>query len=359
MNINRWLSWSLVCGLALPYAGGCLRRKESITIPKDGTIRMSLVFEGDRADFEDGDAMPSLAGGWKVTRAVEKKDNGEESHELRATRTLPAGSTLPDSYALAEDPDADLYLHFPTSYSREVREDGVYHIFHRTYPEREWYHVKYWEDAFIDDHHRELAEKPIDELTEGERRTLFEAFAAFEAHKQLELAQQALRESLPGLPVTAGLWAREALLDTYEHADLDSIGERCISPADPDAQAACFEAETERLRARAHAAFRDVLSSKAALRRRELAAFDEATDRAWKRYDLTEQLAGHMFEITVRMPGELVAHNCYRIDESGAFVEAVWEFDGRAFRDRTHELILITREPLEDMTEDEGASDDR
>ena len=95
------------------------------------------------------------------------------------------------------------------------------------------------------------------------------------------------------------------------------------------------------------------------MRRHGLTAFDSATDRAWKRHDLTGQLAGHMFEITVRMPGELVAHNSYRVDDTGAFVEAVWEFDGRAFRDRSHELILITRESLDDVTEDTGASDDR
>ena len=87
--------------------------------------------------------------------------------------------------------------------------------------------------------------------------------------------------------------------------------------------------------------------------------FDSAMERAWKRYDLTGQLAGQYFEITVRMPGELLAHNSLRAEQGASYAEADWEFDGRAFRDRSHELILITREPLEDVTEDTGASDDR
>ena len=359
MNIKKWLTLSLICGMAISWSSGCLRRKESITVFPDGTIRLSLDFEGDRKDLEEGDAMPSEVRGWQVTRTVEQRDNEKDSHLLHASQMVAPDGQLPDTFALPGDPDSDLYLRFPTTYTKDVREDGVYHVFRRIYPERSWARLQYWEEFLIKDHHRELAEKPLEELSDGERRTLLEAFAAVEAYKQAELADQALTECHASLPAWCGLQARQALLDTYEAADIDAIGDRCIAVADPERQASCFDRETDRLHRTATDAYKSVLAQAASLDHRELVAFDRSMERARKRQELTGQLASQQFEITVQMPGKLVAHNGFRVEESDSHVTADWEFDGRAFRDRSLELILITRESINEDPKDRDLSDDR
>ena len=204
MYKDRFIKAFLLFGLALPPLGGCLQRKESITISKDGSAVIRLVFEGDLDDLEVGDAMPSSQSGWAVTRSAKRPDDDkeqeDETHILRATQTFAAGMPLPANFASPTDPDGDLYLSFPTTYRTETREDGVYHYFRRVYLPRAWAIVQYWEDAIFEGGTKELAQKPLEELTAGERQTLLEAFAEIDARKQFEYAKEAVQESAPMMP---------------------------------------------------------------------------------------------------------------------------------------------------------------
>lgn len=359
MRRNRLIKAFLLFCVALPLLGGCLHRKESITISKDGSAVITLDFEGDLDDLELGDAMPSSQNGWEITRSVERRDNGEETHILNATQAFAAGMPLPATFASPTDPDRDLYLRFPTTYRTETRDDGVYHYFHRVYPPRAWAIVQYWEKALIEDRHEELAKKPIEELTAGERQTLFEAFAEVEARKQLEYAKDAVQEAAPLIPSETQLHARRALLDAYGAADLGAIAGRCIDTPDDESRGACFEEETAKLLSEAHDAYVEVLTRVAGLDPTQLASWERAYQRSQRRYELTGMLANQQFEISVSMPGRIVAHNGDHVAENRPPVRVEWEFDGQAFRDRPYELVLITKEPLPKNAEIESSSHDR
>ena len=347
-----------LCVLLLA-SSGCLKRKESITISRDGSAVIKLDFDGDRDDLEFGDAMPNANSGWDVTRSVEYQDDGEETHILKATQEFAPGQPLPACFASPDDPDADLYLRFPTTYRTETRDDGVYHYFHRVYPPRAWAIVQYWEEALINDHHEELSKKPMEELTPDERQMLFEAFAAVEAHKQIEHAREAVQDAAPTLSWEARLRARQALLDVYATTDLGAIAGRCIDAPDDESRGACFEEETAKLLGKAYHAYTDVLTSVAGFDPDQLASLDRAYQRSSRRYDLTGSLANHQFEISVSMPGRIVAHNGDRVADDRPPIRVEWKFDGKAFRDRPHELIMITREPLSSSAEIESASHER
>ena len=345
--------------LLLLASSGCLKRKESITISRDGSAVIKLDFDGDRDDLEFGDAMPNADSGWDVTRSVEYQDDGDETHILKATQEFAPGQSLPACFASPDDPDADLYLRFPTTYRTETRDDGVYHYFHRVYPPRAWAIVQYWEEALINDRHEELSKKPMEELTPDERQMLFEAFAAVEAHKQIEHAKEAVQDAAPTLSWEARLRARHALLDVYATTDLGAIAGRCIDAPDDESRGACFEEETAKLLDKAYHAYTDVLTSVAGFDPDQLASLDRAYQRSSRRYDLTGSLANHQFEISVSMPGRIVAHNGDRVADDRPPIRVEWKFDGKAFRDRPHELIMITREPLSSSAEIESASHER
>ncbi|MCH8243377.1 MAG: hypothetical protein IH897_12335 [Planctomycetes bacterium] len=359
MHRNRLIKAFLLFGVALPLLGGCLHRKESITISKDGSAVIKLDFDGDLDDLEFGDAMPSSQNGWEVTRSVERQDDGEETHILKATQAFAAGMPLPATFASPTDPDRDLYLRFPTTYRTETRDDGVYHYFHRVYRPRAWAIVQYWEEALIEDRHEELAKKPMEELTAGERQTLFEAFAEVEARKQLEYAKEAVQEAAPLIPSETQLQARRALLDAYGSADLGAIAGRCIDTPDDESRGACFEEETAKLLSDAHDAYVEVLTRVAGLDPTQLASWERAYQRSQRRYELTGMLANHQFEISVSMPGRIVAHNGDQVAENRPPVRVEWEFDGQAFRDRPYELVMITKEPLPKNAEMGSSSHER
>lgn len=340
----------LISAVVLPMliAIGCVKRKETIVVKPEGAVTVTIEYEGDKGDFDKGDAMPSPASGWKVDRNVksEARPNGEKKDEVTLTgeRTFKPGEELPGSYAAPDDPSAALYLKFPTTLTRERRKDGEYLHFRRVYTPRDWAYVQFWADAHIDDNMKKLGEKKPEELTHEERVQLLKAFAGVEAYKQIELAQRALKESDPSLKPDHWLLARAALMKVYEESvDWDEMAKRYESTPQED-QDEQFERESQRISGEAHQAFVGSLKRDAGYDAERIAKYGAASDRIKKFYEITNDLGGHVFQIHVQMPGTIVAHNGDKMDDDGT-VE--WEFDGKAFRDRAYELMVTSRLPLD------------
>ena len=336
----------VISAVVLPilFAIGCVKRKETITVKPDGAVTVAIRYEGDKGDFDKGDAMPSLASGWKVDREVKQNEDKKEEVKLTGERTFKPGEELPQSYAAPNDPDAGLYLKFPTTLAREKRKDGVYLTLRRVYLPREWAYVQFWADAIIDDNIKKLGEKKPEELTHEERLQLIRAFAGVEAYKQIELAQRALKECDDKLKPDHWMLARRAVLNVYEEGvDWDELAKRVatLSQEELDQQ---FERESQRLVDEAHQAIVRSLKQDAGYDAERIAKFEAAYERAKKFYDITNDLGGHSFEIEVKMPGTIVAHNGDKVDDDGT---VKWEFDGKAFRDRPYELMVTSRMPLD------------
>lgn len=338
----------LIAGVGLVTAlsaVGCVKRKESITVKPDGSVRAGIDYEGDKADFDKGDAMPSEQGGWKVSRELRTEENKKEEVHLTGERTFKPGEELPGSYAAPNDADAALYLKFPTTLTRERRKDGEYLHFRRVYMPRDWAYVQFWSDQHIDDSIEKLFEKKTEELTHEERVQIIKAFAGVEAYKQIELAQRALKECDEKLKPDHWLLARRALMNVYEEGvDWDEIARKVQNSSEEDRDQE-LERESQRLVDEGHRAIVQSLKRDAGYNGDRLAKFEAAYERAKKYWEITNKLAGHAFQIEVTMPGTIVAHNGDKADDNEGTVE--WEFDGTAFRDRPYELLVTSRLPLD------------
>ena len=123
---------------------GCVKRKETIKVADDGGVTARIEFEADAlAELTEGDALPSPQAGWSVDRKTQVDDDGDETHIFLAEKAFPPGTELPACYADPDDPDAGLYLRFPTTLTIEERSDGTYYHFHRSYPvRRNWAHLE-------------------------------------------------------------------------------------------------------------------------------------------------------------------------------------------------------------------------
>lgn len=332
---------------------GCVEREETITIGVDGAVTVELEYEGTQEEMSQGDAMPSAVSGWDVTRTT-KKDGDDVTEMLTSGRRFAPGEELPWTFAAADDPDADLYLDFPTTVRIEHRTDGVYYYFHRAYAPRRWADIQRWEEFFFDNEVKKLSEKPVEELTVEERVKIVEAFAGMEAIKQLQFCKTAIAESHPDLAVEYGLMARRALINYYAQllfeqegdGSFEGIIERCGALPE-DQQGECFDEEAERILGEAYDIYIQSLREEAGLTPSEIAAFELAYERAEHYRKITEQLGGHNFEIRVKMPGTIIAHNALDddvdVDEDENTSTVEFEFDGKSFRDNSHELIAVSR----------------
>ncbi len=341
-------------GLALVTASGCVEREETITVARDGSVIIELEYEGTEQEMTKGDAMPSEESGWRVVRSTKKEDD-ETKLILESKRRFEPGEPLPGSFAAPDDPDADLYLEFPTILRLERRRDGTYYYFRRVYTPRRWGYVRHWQDKFVDNNVRKLGDKPVEELTSDEQRQIVEAFAAVESFKQLEFTAIALEESNPDLPVEHGLIARRAILQYYEETS-DAYGggpsyfaqliSRC-SPLEEDQRNECFDRDTERILAEAYDAYVQSLRVDARLAEWQIDVFEEAYARAERTFEITDQLGGHAFEIDVVMPGTIIAHSALDadidVDEEENVSSVRFQFEGDWFRDRPYEIIVVSR----------------
>ena len=65
INLMQVAAFAATMGLA-----GCLEHRETITVDPDGTVTIEAGFTtGAEAELHEGDAVPSLAGGWIVDDA--------------------------------------------------------------------------------------------------------------------------------------------------------------------------------------------------------------------------------------------------------------------------------------------------
>jgi len=324
---------------------GCVMRKETIRVSPNGAVTIDVTIEGSEEELSKGDAMPSEKDGWRVTRRVEKEGD-HEKRILEASRAFEPREALPRTFSDQSASDDPLYLDFPTTLQVERREDGLYYTFRRTYTPRRFAYVNFWQEMFFDEDMKKLAEKPVDQLNRDEQLQIIQAFAGFEAFKQLEFAKEAVASIRAAVPVEAELRARRALLDVYEE-DNDYFGrvlELC-EPLPDEERSDCFLRESEHILKDGYRAYIDALQTETELSADQMAAFERSYGQVKRCFEITEQLGGHGFEIDVHMPGVIVAHNADKVrDAEGDAPEYVtFQFDGRAIRDRVHELIVVSR----------------
>jgi hypothetical protein len=334
MNATRCLP-ILAAGLtALLFATGCLRRKETIQVSADGAVTMELEYRGKGQSWNTLDALPSKRTGWDLVESMEKRGNDEE-RVVRSSRRFAPGESLPENFAEQSDPDRDLYLTFPTTLTREKRGDAVYYHFRRVYAPRPWTYVQAWHDQAFEGDVKKLAEKKPEDMTPEDRARLMKAFADFEAMKQVEFARTAWRKVLPGVPQDHWLLARRALLDAYMEIDFDALADLFDHSEHQDER---LNAEAERIVRRAFERWIES-ASRSGFNARLVGELRREYDRARKSYEITEQVGGHAFEITVQMPGRVVAHNADKTGEDGS---VIWEFSGESFRDRPLEIMVTS-----------------
>ena len=323
-------------------AAGCLERTETITVARNGGVTIDLRYSGAPQDFDRPDALPTERSGWRVEHRSERDEEGKVTEILTSRRRFEPREKLPANFGAKGDPNVDLYLSFPTTVRHDRRADGMYLHFRRVYEPRRWAYVQFWRDHLVDDDIQALIDKPIEELADEDRVRIVKARVGVELFKQVELAGAALDDCGKDVPQDVRLRARRAMLSVVEQTDWEDFVRQGVAIELKEERDEYFARESRRLLDEAHTAFVDELPAGGGDDEASHDRFDAAYDRAETYYDITNDLGAEQFKIIVKMPGELVAHNADKIADDGS---AVWEFNGKAFRDRPFELMVTTRLP--------------
>ena len=318
---------------------GCLERKETVRVDRDGSVRIRVELEGDPGDFAAGDALPDKHTGWKTQDEFETDDDGKEKQHRIATRRFAAGQPLPESYADPDGPQYGIALMFPTTLEIERRSDGTYYHFKRVYEARAQarysIHRELLKDIFKE--LEELTGKDPAELTDEERTRVVEILRLLEAFKRAEYVMAGAEALEDEWPQHYGLLLRQALMDHFQRADTAELVELLGQPDSPERNDSINIFGDELI-----VAARDVLQQELVELRvppHQVELFFDAHDEERARRAVTEDLDDETWEIRVEMPGEIVAHNGTDRDKTGV----IWGFPGKVMYDRDHMLMVTSR----------------
>lgn len=316
---------------------GCLERKETITVHRDGRVEFLTEIEGDPADFEGGDALPNEEAGWSVEDGV-KKENDKETKRRMAKMTVAEGKPLPDAYVDSDNPLHEIALRFPTEVKIEKRSDGVYYHFRRVYKAREHARYAIYQKAIQENEQlKSLAGKDPSELTDDERRTLVGALRDAEAGKRAEFLMAGYEAMKERWPQHYYLVARETLLTSFAQADIESLVTLLSQPEGPGRDLEIGARSEAWLKEADEAVVRALRELGA--REPEIAAFYAAVQKEQDRRGVTEDIGDERWSVRVLLPGELIAHNAPKLDDG----VPTWEFHAELLHDRDHVLMATSR----------------
>ena len=320
---------------------GCVERKERITVEPDGTVRMKVSYSTHGYhELYEGDAVPSLAGGWLVQEWVDVDGEGKQVYRLTAEASFPPDGDLPQNYADPRDTRAELNLQFPTRLEIEPRLDGTYYHFYRRYPERPWAQIEALEKRLLHERLEDsgLKDKKAEDLTREERILLIQAFAEFETAKMLTFARAAFRDVTPDTPQDGWLAVRRGMTRFTQEIDYVAIAE-LMGTDDDEQRNQALESEAEEYEKAARRQLRTTLRDDCGYSRARMEEFMRRYEWHERHYDITHELGDDSFEITVEMPGEIVGSNAGSTEAN----RATWRFDGGVFHDRDLELMVSSR----------------
>lgn len=350
MNPVRTIT--ILTATALLLIPGCLERKETITIAPDGSVQMELLYKGDLGDFNSGDALPSESTGWQVVDQDTVKDNGEVERERQAKRSFKPNEPLPESFADPSEPDYSVALRFPTTLTIEPAPDGTYYHFKRVYLPREEarYNLLRVTNKEIYDELDRLTDKPPEEMTDADRARIIDILRIMEAYKRAEYVTAGAAALADEWPQHYGLLLRAALLDYIRQADVAPLLDLMTQPDSPQRNAD-IDAFSKKMIDQTRAVLEDKLDE-LAVPATQAALFLAACDEEEARRAVTEDIADEHWNITVVLPGKIVAHNGDRTDGHEVF----WEFPGKVMFDREQVLMATSFLPADARDETAAAT---
>ncbi len=320
---------------------GCVERKERISVRLEGTVLIEVSFSTESFNelySDDGDAVPSLAGGWLVEEAVEVDDGGEKEYHLRAEAIFPPEIDLPSNFASPGDSTPDVYLQFPTTVTIEDRDDGTYYHFRRVYQRRAWADLATRRRLLLDEPLKEMEGRDLQDMSPQEQIKVLRAFVDFEAAKIMTFARNAYLEITPDGPQDDWLFVYEDLMRFKNEVDYGSLLSILAIP-DREKRDKALQEEAERWEQSATDRLQAAIRTYGRYGGSQLKSFLQRYDWHKRYHEISEDLGDDSFEITVVMPGEIVASNA----DSTRARQATWKFDGTQIRDRDVELMVTSR----------------
>jgi hypothetical protein len=327
-----------LAGIALILCTGCLERTDEITVAKDGTTTIVAIFDGPLGQFSLAASLPSSPDWEVLEEKVDSSDSDKPRKRLVVNKLIPYGQPLPESYASPGTPEYETSLRFPTEIKMWREGNRTFYEFNRMYEARR--HGRFNAvKGFEEDRELEsrIADSGIFQVSEEDRTRYLSQLSTYSRFRYLGFLSEAL-----GKLLTEGAITPSKKQD-IEHVAFDWLKEKFV----PDTILAVLSLEDDQIDREVNRLHREVFQRLVSIHR-DQAAVRAGTDRdrlaeVFAQLDLetetTEAMDPHNFEISLRMPGELISTNGLISPEERDLV--TWKFKGNELHDRSIPLYAL------------------
>ncbi|MEM7166136.1 MAG: hypothetical protein AAF581_11770 [Planctomycetota bacterium] len=320
MRSRTVATWTLVAAGILLWGGGCLTRKEGLTVHEDGSITVVHEISGDAGDLNGGAAQLPLREPFAVRRFVREKSDGKKEHCAIAEATYRSAAAMPQTFAGDNAPYREASLHFTNHLSITEHDDGVHYVFVRRYIGRDWGRYAFDRKRAFPEHVEKLLDQgPIEKLQPDEQRTVLAAFADYERRKLHIWLERALDEVGNDDNRWRVLLQAGAAIDQFHKEQL--VVDRLVTLLELPSNELEKQADSlmQSWLQRAKNTATAGLSSMAARER-----FEERFALYRHDFEVSEDLRDENFELRVQMPGTVVHSNGVT---TGSTTQ--WQFSGQ------------------------------
>lgn len=316
-----------ICTLIL---SACLDREETITVNRDGSVKIKVYAEGDLGDLQTGFAVPSSPG-WDVKKLPSYRKEDRTIHRLQAERLFALQEPLPNTYA----PEGNHgFLEHCTTVKIFLRQSHKIYSFRRVYPPRSWRRYEIIKSQYVSEELlKRNSENGFESLSSEEQTKLLTGIISFVRAQRLRRAEDAL-----GVLIVNGLLSlnqRELAMDVIQNA-LTSILKIEDFKRIFLAKNGIFKSTVKQMTTSIDEIPIRVVSEVLAGDTSEIA--ETALRREVDEFRNTEDLKDENFTIRVFLPGEIV-------DTNADFVSggcAIWRFKGEKLFDCEKRLFATS-----------------
>lgn len=321
--------------IAAVFLSGCFTRKEEITIDENGNTTITTSFEGEEDQYPPVYALP-LKDPWEITkREIKKDENGKTEIMITSRMSIPYGKKLPDRYDFNDK--TDLGLRFPSDVKITRKGSRTFYEFTRRYRPRKYLPYHYFYENLID---KKIEEKVLDvgifNVSEKDRKLYLDQLTRAFLLSEIRVFYDVLGFMVFENDIEPS--AREELYKAASeqmHSSFTPDGfKRILAGNEIDREYAKIKTELDRI-------FTTLVenhtpSNKAAVVKR----FSQLLESERRTNQITEAVNGHDFEVSIKMPGQIVVTN--GLLEGTDFGKVIWPFKGSDLDDCEHVLHAIS-----------------
>ena len=335
MHIRNYLA-AVICMTSV-FLTGCFDRKEEITVNENGDTFIHALFGGDAEEAPQASELPNKDS-WKINRWETTTDkDGKTELEIDVEMNIPYGETLPDRYNL--DDKNDVGLRFPSAVKSYRKGNRTFYEFTRRYQPRKYnrYEVFYEHvDKKLEDR---IFEKGIFNVPlQDQVQYLNQLIPAFRL-SQLRYIYDVLGLMVLHDDISQNL-RKNMMNSARERIGSDFTPERfkeILARVDEKTIAGEMDRITKEVDRIFVSVYREHIEADQI---GTLSTFTELIEKERRARAVTDNIYGQTFEITLKMPGQIVVTN--GIFDGEALGTVSWQFSGSNLNDCEYVLHAVS-----------------